>query len=527
MVPRWKTVAFEFPGLSKKNRWSVIAETSCWWLQEASYLQLNELTIHELRSLLQAGEVSSQEIVTAIFARIDEVEGDVGAYITLCQEEAIAQAKRADAMLAKREASDLCGIPLGIKDNISTIGMPTTCASQILREYIPPFDATVVSKLENLGAVVLGKTNLDEFGLGSSTENSQFHSTRNPWDLSKVPGGSSGGSAAAVAAGEATFALGSDTGGSIRQPAAFCGLVGLKPTYGLVSRYGLVPAAASMDHIGPITRDVRDAALVLQAIAGWDPQDPSSARIQVPDYEEALTGEIAGLVIGLPREFATDALDPEVKDAMFGAANVLESLGARVQEISLPHMEYAMATFYVIASAEISSSLACFDGVRIGSRAKEANDTVSMFTQTRRKFGSESKRRILVGTYVLQADNYTAYYLKAQQVRTLIREDLDRAFQDCSVILSPTAPTVAFPLGHKLDRPVVMYQSDLYTSIANLAGIPALTVPCGYTEQGLPVGLQLMGRPFDEPTVLRVGHAYEQHACLPVRQPSMEVKTNG
>ena len=489
-------------------------------------MQLSELTIHELTLLLQAGEVSSEEIVAAVFSRIDQIEGDIGAYITLCRDEALAQAKRADTILAAGEASPLCGIPLAVKDNISTTGVRTTCASQILKEYIPPFDATVVAKLKNVGAVIVGKTNLDEFGLGSSTESSQFHTTRNPWDLSRVPGGSSGGSAAAVAAREATFALGSDTGGSIRQPAALCGVVGLKPTYGLVSRYGLVPAAASMDHVGPITRDVRDAALVLQAIAGWDPQDPSSTRTQLPDYEGNLTGDITGLVIGLPREFINDVLDPEVKEAMFGAANVLESLGARVQEIALPHMEYAMATFYVIASAEISSSLACFDGVRLGSRAKDADDAVSMFTETRMQFGSEAKRRILVGTYVLHADHYMVYYEKAQQVRTLIREDLDRAFQECSLILGPTTPTAAFPLGHRLDTPVVMYQSDIYTCIANLAGIPALSVPCGYTDRGLPVGVQLMGRPFDEPTLLRVGHAYEQHACLPVRRPLMEVKTN-
>ena len=490
---------------------------------------LDELTIHELRSLLRAGEISSKEIVAAVYAKIDQVEESLRSYITLCREEAMAEAKRADGMLAKGEASALCGIPLAIKDNLSTAGVPTTCASKLLKDYVPPFDATVVARLRSVGAVMVGKANLDEFGLGSSTENSQVYPTRNPWDLSRVPGGSSGGSAAAVAAGEAICALGSDTGGSIRQPAAFCGVVGLKPTYGLVSRNGLIPAGASMDHVGPITRDVRDAALVLQEIAGWDPKDPTSVKMQVPDYEAALTGDIAGLVIGLPREFINgdDVLDPEVKEAMFGAANVLESLGARVEEISLPHAKYAMATFYILASAEISSSLATFDGVRLGSRAEGAKDTVSMFTKTREQFGQEAKRRILVGTYVLQADNYDTCYLKAQKVRTLIREDLERAFQHCSVILSPTAPTVAFPLGHRLDKPVVMYRSDIYTSIANLAGIPALTVPCGYTSQDLPVGLQLMGKPFDESTVLKVGHAYEGHACLPKRRPKMEVKTNG
>ncbi|NMB46197.1 MAG: Asp-tRNA(Asn)/Glu-tRNA(Gln) amidotransferase subunit GatA [Firmicutes bacterium] len=490
-------------------------------------MQLDQMTIHELQSLLQAGEVSSQEITAAVYSQIDHVEEDIEAYITLCREEAMAQAKRADAMVAEGQASPLCGIPLAIKDNLSTMGVRTTSASRILEEYIPPFDATVVARLKSVGAVMVGKTNLDEFGLGSSTENSQFHITRNPWDLSRVPGGSSGGSAAAVAAGEAIAALGSDTGGSIRQPAAFCGVIGFKPTYGLVSRYGLIPAAASLDHVGPITRDVRDAALVLQEIAGWDPQDPTSAKMELPDYAAALTGDITGLVVGLPRELISDALDPEVKEGLFGAANVLESLGARVEEISLPHAEYAMAAFHLVASAEISSSLACFDGVRLGHRAEAAKDTVSMFIQTRKLFGPEPKRRILVGTHILQADNYEAYYRKAQQVRTLIRQDIERAFGQCSVILSPTAPTAAFPLGHKLDKPVLMHQSDLYTVIANLAGIPALSVPCGYTEQGLPMGIQLMGKPFDEPTILKVGHAYEQHACLPVRWPQMEVKTNG
>lgn len=485
------------------------------------------MTIHELRPLLRTGEISSQEITAAVLAQIEKVEKDVQAYITLCPDEAIREAKRADSMLAEGQASPLCGIPLGIKDNLSTAGVRTTCASRLLEEYIPPFDAAVVAKLRDLGAVMVGKTNLDEFGLGSSTENSQFHPTRNPWDLSRVPGGSSGGSAAAVAAGEAIAALGSDTGGSIRQPAAFCGVVGLKPTYGLISRYGLVPAASSMDHVGLVTKDVRDAALVLQDIAGWDRQDPTSVRMELPDYEAALTGDIEGLVIGLPREFISDGLDPEVKEAVFGAANVFESLGARVEEITLPHVEYALAAFYFLASAEISSSLACFDGVRLGYRAGTAKDVVSMFTKTRERFGSEPKRRILVGTYVLQAENHEDNYVKAQQVRTLIREDLERAFQRCSVIITPTAPTAAFPLGHRLEEPVVMYKSDLYTCVANLAGIPALSVPCGYNELGLPIGLQLMGKPFDEAYVLRVGHAYEQHACLPARRPALEVKVNG
>ena len=490
-------------------------------------MQLNEMTIHQLRELLRAGEVSSWEILEAVFAKIDAVEGEVGAYLTLCRDEAFAQAQRADEMLAAGETSPLCGIPIAVKDNFSTAGVRTTCASRLLENYIPPFDAAAVAKLKKNGAVLVGKTNLDEFGLGSSTENSQYQCTRNPWDLSRVPGGSSGGSAAAVAAGEAAAALGTDTGGSIRQPAAFCGIVGLKPTYGLVSRYGVVAAADSMDHIGPMTRDVRDAALMLQAIAGWDPKDPTSARGDVPDYEASLTENIKGLVVGLPRGLMGNGLDSEVKEAVFGAANLLESLGARVEEISLPHAEYAMATFYVIVSAEISSNLARFDGVRYGYRAAEAEDTVSMFIKTREPLGQEAKRRILMGTYFLQAGNYETYYLKALKVRTLIKEDFEKAFQRCNVIISPTTPTAAFAFGHKTRTPVTMYQSDIYTCTANLAGIPALTVPCGYNQAGLPIGLQIMGKPFDEETVLRVGHAYEQHAGLPRRQPQTEVKTNG
>ncbi|MGI6566340.1 MAG: Asp-tRNA(Asn)/Glu-tRNA(Gln) amidotransferase subunit GatA [Firmicutes bacterium] len=490
-------------------------------------MQFNEMTIHELRRLLRAGEVSSQEVLEAVLARIDEVEGEIGAYLALCREEAFAQAQRADEMLSKGDASPLCGIPISLKDNFTTAGVRTTCASRLLENYIPPFDAAAAARLKEAGAVLVGKTNLDEFGLGSSTENSQFHCTRNPWDLSRVPGGSSGGSAAAVAAGEAVAALGTDTGGSIRQPAAFCGIVGLKPTYGLVSRYGVVAAADSLDHVGPMTRDVRDAALMLQAIAGWDPKDPTSARQDVPHYEAALTGNVKGLVVGLPRELMGDALDAEVKEAVFGAANLLESLGARVEEVSLPNVEYAMSAFYIIISAEVSSNLARFDGVRYGYRAAEAEDTVSMFIKTREALGQEAKRRILMGTYFLQAGNYDAYYLKALKVRTLIKEDFEKAFQRCHVMISPTTPTAAFSFGHKTATPISMYKSDIYTCTANLAGIPALTVPCGYTQGGLPIGLQFMGKPFEESTILRIGHAYEQHAGLPVRRPEMEVKANG
>ncbi len=490
-------------------------------------MQLNQMTIHDLRDLLRTREVTSQEIVASIYSQIDQVDDSVGAYLTLSRDEAMAAAKRADALLAQGGKADLCGIPIAIKDNISTAGMRTTCASRLLEDYVPPFDATVVAKLKQAGAVIVGKTNLDEFGLGSSTENSQFHPTRNPWDLSRVPGGSSGGSAAAVIAGEAIAALGSDTGGSIRQPAAFCGVVGLKPTYGLVSRYGLIPAAPSMDHVGPLTRDVRDAALMLQAIAGWDSKDPTSARSDLRSYESALTGDITGMVIGLPKEFVARLADSEAKEALFGVANILESLGARVEEISLPHAEYAMACFYLLASAEISSSLACFDGVRLGKRDFEARDTVSMFIKTRGQSGAETKRRILVGTAVLQAENYATHYGKAQKVRTLIKGDLEQVFRRCHVILSPATPSAAFPLGHKLEEPIAMYQSDIYTSVANLAGVPALAVPCGYTREGLPLGMQILGKPFDESTVLRVGHAYQQQASVAPRQPRMEVHTNG
>ena len=489
-------------------------------------MQLTEKPIHYLRELLHSGEITAKQLVTSVFERIDEVDAQVGAYITLNKEEAFKAAERADEMLKQGDARDLLGIPIAVKDNISTKGLRTTCASKVLENYVPAFDATAVAKLKEAGAIIIGKTNLDEFGLGSSTENSMYKATRNPWDLSRVPGGSSGGSAAAVAAGAACGALGSDTGGSVRQPAAFCGIVGLKPTYGLVSRYGLIPAAPSMDHIGPMTQDVRDAAILLQTIAGPDGQDPTSGRMQPENYEAALTEDIKSLVVGMPAELIEEVEDAEVKEALFGMANVLESLGATVRKVSLPHSKFAVACFYLLAACEVSSSLASLDGVRLGSRVFEAEDTVTMFSKTRGLMGKEAKRRILVGTAALSGQYRKTHYERAQKLRTLIKTDLAEALDECCVLLLPTAPSAAFPLGHKVDDPVAMYQSDVFTSVANLAGIPALSLPCGYTKEGLPLGVQILGRPFDEVSVLKVGHAFEQGCSMAARRPKLEVGTS-
>lgn len=490
---------------------------------------LTEMAVHELRTLLQQRQISARELVEAVYERIDAVEEDIKAYITLCRDEALAAAKEADARLARGEAgSSLLGIPVAVKDNICTAGVTTTCASRILHNFVPPYDATVVERLKKAGAPITGKTNMDEFAMGSSTENSGFHVTHNPWDLSRVPGGSSGGSAAAVAAGEVPVALGSDTGGSIRQPAAFCGVVGMKPTYGLVSRYGLIAFASSLDQIGPLARNVRDCALMLQAIAGHDPQDSTSVPVDVPNYEGALTGDIQGMVVGLPREYFAEGLDPEIKDAVLQAVKVLEGQGARVEEISLPHTEYALATYYLIAPAEASSNLARYDGVRYGYRSEKAPDTVTMFMATRDEgFGAEVKRRIMLGTYALSAGYYDAYYLKAQKVRTLIKQDFERAFERCDVLISPTTPSVAFKIGEKVADPMAMYLSDIYTITVNLAGIPGLSLPCGYNSEGLPIGLQIMGKAFNEVSVLQVAYTYEQSADLCRRWPKMEVKAGG
>ncbi len=479
-------------------------------------MEIHDLTAHELADLLQRGEATSEEITAAIFRRIHDVEPDVRAYVTITEQQAREAARRVDE--ERRQGRDLhylAGVPAGLKDVLCTRGVRTTCSSRILMNFIPPYNATVVEKLAAAGAVFTGKLNMDEFAMGSSTENSAFFPTHNPWDLGCVPGGSSGGPAAAVAAGEAPYALGTDTGGSIRQPASLCGIVGLKPTYGLVSRYGLVAFASSLDQVGPMTKDVRDCALVLNLIAGHDPLDSTSAPVPVPDYTGFLTGEVRGLRIGMPREFFGDGLDPGVAGVVKSSLVKLEELGAVVEECSFPHAEYALPCYYLIAPAEASSNLARYDGVKYGLRAVADGggeyDLMEMYMHTRsRGFGPEVKRRIMLGTYALSSGYYDAYYVKALKLRTLIRNDLSRLFDQYDAIVSPTSPTPPFRLGEKSDDPLSMYLSDVYTIPVNLAGIPAISVPCGFTD-GLPVGLQLMGPVFAEGTLLQIAYAFEQH----------------
>lgn len=475
---------------------------------------LIEKTAHELSELLAQKEISSEELVKEQFRRIDAVEEKVQAFLTVTRDEALKQARKVDEKRKRGEQlSPLAGIPMALKDNMCTKGVKTTCASQMLHNFIPPYNATVVEKLQEAEAVVLGKCNMDEFAMGSSTENSRFQVTRNPFDLDAVPGGSSGGSAAAVAAREAVFALGSDTGGSIRQPAAFCGVIGLKPTYGAVSRFGLVAFASSLDQIGPFTRDITDCALVMNAICGYDPKDSTSASVEVPDYTKALVNDVRGLKIGLPKEYLREGIDPAISDYLHQAAAKLEELGAVCEEVSLPHTEYALPTYYILAPAEASSNLARYDGVRYGLRV-EGEDLISMFKRTRSEgFGEEVKRRIMLGTYALSSGYYDAYYLKALKVRTLIKQDFDQAFTQYDCLLTPTSPSVAFKFGEKTDDPLTMYLSDVFTIPVNLAGVPALSLPFGMS-QGRPVGLQLIGKAFGEDTLLRVGYTLEQQTDL-------------
>lgn len=475
----------------------------------ASFWQ--HLTIHELQSLLRKREVSALELTKDVLARISEIDGRLNCYLTVAAEAALAQAQEADKRLAAGEVAPLTGIPLAIKDVIATKGLRTTCASKYLENFIPPYDATVMEKLHQDGAVILGKVNMDEFAMGSSTENSAYGVTRNPWNLDCIPGGSSGGSAAAVAADLCLAALGSDTGGSIRQPASHCGVVGLKPTYGRVSRFGLVAYASSLDQIGPLTKDVTDCALLLQSIAGYDPKDSTSAPLPVPDYAQALLGEIKGMKIGIPKEYFLPGLDPEVEQAVRAALQHYRDLGAELVEVSLPHTEYAVAVYYLIATAEASSNLARYDGVKYGWRDPAAKELLEMYLATRSQgLGTEVRRRIMLGTYALSAGYYDAYYRKASQVRTLIRRDFDNVFQTCQVVATPVAPTAAFRLGEKAADPLTMYLSDIFTISANLAGIPGISVPCGLTAQDLPIGLQLLARPFDEPTLLTAAYAFER-----------------
>jgi len=484
--------------------------------------ELTDLTLEEARDLLDRRDVSSVELTQAVLDRIFSVDNDVKAYLTLTPEPALEQAANADRIRAGLGADDpppLLGIPLAVKDILCLEGVPTTCGSRILEEYTPPFSATAVEKLQQAGAVILGKTNTDEFAMGSSTENSAFFPTRNPWDLSRVPGGSSGGSAAAVAAGMAFGALGSDTGGSVRQPAALCGVVGLNPTYGRVSRWGLVAFASSLDQVGCLARTVGDAAILFGAIAGYDARDSTSVDAPVPDYLASLKDGVRGLRVGVPREYFIEGMQPEVEAAVRAAIATLADVGAEIVDVSLPHTEYALPVYYLIAPAEASANLARYDGIRYG-LSRQEKDLWDGYRQTREQgFGPEVKRRIMLGTYALSAGYYDAYYLKASQVRTLIRRDFDRALTQCDVLAAPTTPTTAFKLGEKTDDPLQMYLADVFTLALSLAGLCGLSLPCGFDQAGLPIGLQIMGGAFDEAAVLRVAHAYEQATDWHKRKP--------
>lgn len=478
-----------------------------------------DLTVAQALEKLNTREVSAYELTASALQRINETEEVIRAFVTVIGEDALAAAAEVDRRRAAGEpVGALAGIPLALKDNICTKGILTTCSSKMLHNFIPPYDATVVELLRQAGTILLGKTNLDEFAMGSSTENSAFFTTRNPWDAERVAGGSSGGSAAAVAAGQALFSLGSDTGGSIRQPAAYCGVVGMKPTYGRISRYGLVAFASSLDQIGPFTQDVRDCALVLQALAVHDRRDTTSAAVDTPDYAAFLEGGVRGLKIGVPREYFAEGIDQNVQAAVRKALSVLISLGAEAEEISLPHTEYGIPIYYLIAPAEASSNLARYDGIQYGFRV-EADNLWEQYKKTRSQgFGAEVKRRIMLGTYALSSGYYEAYYLKALQARTLIKQDFDKALAKYDVLLTPTTPSTAFQVG-AVEDPLTMYMNDICTIPANLAGLPALSMTCGFID-GLPVGLQLMGKPFDEGTLLRVAYAYEQNSGLEKKKPS-------
>ena len=475
---------------------------------------LYKLTAHEAIDLIKKKEVKCQEVVESVLERIKQVEDKVKSYITITEQEALENAKKIDEKIAKGEdVGVLYGLPIALKDNICTNGIKTTCASKILYNFVPPYDATVVKKLKENNMTLLGKLNMDEFAMGSSTENSAFHTTKNPWDLERVPGGSSGGSAAAVAADEAFFTLGSDTGGSIRQPASLCGVVGMKPTYGRVSRFGLVAFASSLDQIGPLTKDVEDCAIAMNIICGHDPYDATSAPVDVPDFTKALINDVKGLKIGVPREYMEKGINDEVKKAVEKALELLKSLGADYEEFSIPIVEYALPTYYIIASSEASSNLARYDGIKYGYRTQNYEDLIDLYKKTRSEgFGPEVKRRIMLGTYALSAGYYDAYYKKGLQVRTLIKRAFDEAFQKYDVIVTPTSPTTAFKIGEKVANPLEMYMSDICTVPVNIAGLPAISIPCGFDSNGLPIGLQIIGKAFDEETILRVAYTYEQNS---------------
>jgi aspartyl-tRNA(Asn)/glutamyl-tRNA(Gln) amidotransferase subunit A len=489
-------------------------------------MDLQDLTIDEAAKLIRSRQLSPLELTRAMLERISALEPKLNAYITVLRKDAIRRAEEAEREIAAGNyLGHLHGVPISLKDIFVMKGSQTTCGSKILEGFISPYDATVVSRMKAVGAVILGKNNMDEFAMGSSTETSYFGPTRNPWDTSRVPGGSSGGSAASVSATLCLGSLGTDTGGSIRQPAALCGVVGVKPTYGRVSRYGMVAFASSLDQAGPITKTVRDAAIILNAIAGYDPYDSTSAKVPVPDFTAQLTEDVRGLRIGVPKEYFIEGIDPEVEAAVKKALGVVEGLGATLEEISLPHTEYALSAYYIIAPSEASSNLARYDGVRYGYRADGARTMRDVYFESRAHgFGDEVKRRIMLGTYALSAGYYDAFYLKAQRVRTLIKRDFDRAFEKVDVIMTPTSPEVAFKIGDKAQDPLKMYLSDIFTIPCNLAGLPGASIPCGFSSSGLPIGLQILGKPFDEATVLRVAHAYESHSRWFERKPPLEFK---
>jgi len=486
-------------------------------------MELNTLAAHELAEKLKDKEISCTELIEAVYKRIEAVEPEINAFNTLTKELALKKAKELDDSRpwALNPGPSLRGIPIAIKDNMCTDGIRTTCSSKILENYVPPYNATVVDLVLEAGMIPVGKTNLDEFAMGSSTENSAYKTTKNPWDLKKVPGGSSGGAAASVAADETILSLGSDTGGSIRQPASFCGVTGLKPTYGRVSRYGLIAFASSLDQIGPITKDVTDAALLMNILAKHDPKDSTSANIPSPDYTKSLVRDVKGLKIGLPKELFGEGIDGNIKKSVMEAVEIFEKLGAKVKEISLPSFKHALAVYYIIAPAEASSNLARYDGVHYGRRSDKEKDLMEMYLNTRREgFGPEVKRRIMIGTYALSSGYYDAYYLKAQKIRTIIKEDLEKTFGDVDVMMTPTTPTAAFGIGEKTSDPLSMYLSDIATIPVNLAGIPAISVPCGF-DKGLPVGLQIIGRPFDEGTLFRAAYTFESETDFHKRKPAL------
>jgi len=485
-------------------------------------MELYELTVHELSERLAKKEASAVEALESVLGRIAAVEPRVGAYLRVTADQARVEAQAADEAISRGETKPLLGVPIALKDLFLTRGVATTAGSKILEDFIPPYDATAVARLKEAGAVIVGKLNMDEFAMGNSTEHSAYQLTHNPWDLERVPGGSSGGSAAAIAADECIGALGTDTGGSIRQPAAACGVVGIKPTYGRVSRYGVIAFASSLDQVGAIAKDVKDAAIMLNVIAGHDPLDSTSAPVPVPDYTSALGKDIKGMKIGLPREYFSTGLDPEVEAAVRGAVKTLSDLGAEIGEVDMPHAGHCVACYYIIAPAEAGSNLARYDGVRFGLSDREAQSLIEMFKRTRNAgFGPEVKRRILIGTYTLSAGYYDAYYLKACRVRTLIKQDFDRAFENFDLLAAPVMPSPPIKIGEKTDDPLAMYLLDILTLSLNLAGLPGMSVPCGFTGSGLPVGLQLLAKPFNEPAIFQAAHAFEQATEWRRRKPPL------